>query len=48
MFMTIVGRILGKLLAGRQHGDIIITFKDGAVTLVRINTSYLPSTLPQV
>jgi len=48
VFMTIMGRILAKMLAGRQHGDIIITFKDGEVKLVRIQTSYLPSSLPQV
>lgn len=48
VFMTLLGRILAKFLAGRQHGDIIITFKDGKVTLVRIQTSYLPGSLPQV
>lgn len=48
VFWTILGRILAKLLGDRQHGDLIISFKDGQVTLVRVNTSYLPGSLPQV
>lgn len=48
VFMTLLGRILAKFLANRDHGDIIITFKDGKLVLVRIQTSYLPGSLPQV
>ena len=48
VFMTILGRILAKMLGGRNHGEIIISFKDGEVKLVRIQTSYLPGSLPQV
>ena len=48
VFMTIVGRLLARMLGTRTHGDLIITFKDGKVTLVRIHTSYLPGSLPQV
>jgi len=48
VFLTLLGRMLAKLLGERQHGELTISFKDGKVTLVRVQTSYLPTSLPQV
>lgn len=32
----------------KAHCDVVITLKDGSVQLVRVNESFLPTTLPDV
>jgi hypothetical protein len=44
--------ILGKLAVGwmrqRAHGEIIVTFHDGNIPLVRVHRAYKPQNLPDV
>lgn len=48
VWWMLLGRIVARLLATREHCDVIIQLKDGHVQLVRMNHSYLPDSLPRV
>lgn len=43
-----LGRIVMKQCQQKAHCDVVITLKDGSVQLVRVNESFLPTTLPDV
>jgi len=48
VFVAQLGRILQALLAGRAHAHIVIIVKDGTLSQVQINNTYLPGDLPKV
>lgn len=48
VFMTQLLHLVAKLLGERAHCQIIITMKDGVLTPVHVNRSFLPGDLPKV
>lgn len=47
-FSTQLVRMVRQLMAEHAHADVVVTIKDGAIQVIRVNRSYLPDKLPQV
>jgi len=43
-----IGRVFAQLLTEHAHADLVITVREGKVTLTRIDRRYLPTEVPKV
>lgn len=48
VFVTLLGRIMAKLIRDRAHCDVVVQIRNGKVELVRLNSSFLPGQLPHI
>jgi hypothetical protein len=46
-FATKLLKLIGRLIAGKAHAQVIITIRDGKVQFIGVNHTYLPDNLPE-
>jgi hypothetical protein len=47
-FWSLLGKLVVRLMKERMHGEVVLVFHEGNLSIVRVNRSFLPGNLPEV